>query len=106
MKDMSFQAGDGRSYKYLKKSSAPLWEFGAGLSYTTLAITPGQGSFALSSIAASVCTTIKNTGKRGTPVVVTLFSKAQKLRSPPSLLPNKQLIGALLLLCALRCCSP
>jgi len=97
MGDMSMQAGGqgGRSYKYFNGSA--LFEFGAGLSYTTfqLAMIPTAGPVALSPRSTSVCVESTNVGSRASPVVVTAFASADRadLESPPRILPLRKLVG-------------
>jgi beta-glucosidase len=85
--DMSFQAGQGRSYKYLLPSVQPLFEFGAGLSYTTFALTapPPPTPVSLGPSPSSVCANMKNTGAVASQVVVMLFAVPGKLTNPPTL---------------------
>ena len=93
--DMSFQAGQGRSYKYLDPSITPLYEFGAGLSYTTFALAapaPAPQPLALGPAPGSVCATATNTGARASQVVLLLFAVPGKLVSPPRLVPNRKLV--------------
>ena len=93
MKDMSFQAGAGRSYKYLKPSIKPLYEFAAGLSFTTFLLRPASsGVVNVRSAPTTVCVNVTNTGKRSSPVVVSLFSAPI---TPPvgHVVPNRQLIA-------------
>jgi len=93
MNDMSFQGGQGRSYKYLLPTVEPLYEFGAGLSYTTFTVTPTtSGTVALTAAATEVCATISNSGGVDSSVVVTLFAVPKTLRTPPRLVPNRKLV--------------
>ena len=95
MKDMSFQAGGGRSYKYLLPSIEPLYEFAAGLSFTSFSLKPtaSGATVALSSAPTPVCVDVTNTGKRASPVVVSLFSAPMKPPAGLRLVPTRQLIG-------------
>lgn len=102
MNDMSLQAGQGRSYKYLAKSVSPLYEYGAGLStYANfsmkLAVMQAPSTpIILSSTDSPVCVTITNTANQAAPVVVTAFSAttpAKLTSEKPRLLPNRQLVG-------------
>ena len=95
MKDMSFQAGGGRSYKYLLPSIEPLYEFAAGLSFTSFSLKPtaSGATVALSSAPTPVCVDVTNTGKRASPVVVSLFSAPMKPPAGLRLVPHRQLIG-------------
>jgi hypothetical protein len=100
MNDMSYQAGLGRSYKYLLPSVVPLYEFGAGLPLGTsfgLAVSAGLESslLALSMVAVQACVDVTNTGARESPVVVTVFAQTThaELEAGPALLPNRRLIA-------------
>ena len=138
MNDMSFQAGQGRSYKcahaathmrrhtccclqlgrcchacgvtvgfrlcnrYLLPSAKPLYEFAAGLSYTTFKLAPSPapadttGVLQLGPKPVQACIAVENIGGTASPVVLTLFSGTTRaLLQPgrPELIPNRQLIG-------------
>ena len=99
MEDMSFQAGLGRSYKYLLPSVQPLYEFGAGLSWTSFNMRlpdSTQAPILLSAVTTEVCVHVANTGPSSSPVTVTLFSsflRGDLSHGAPRLLPNRQLIG-------------
>ena len=98
MDDMSFQAGQGRSYKYLRKDVEPLYEFGAGLAYTTFELaaapttTMAAGPIALGPSPSEVCVSVANTGRTGSPVVAMLFAVPVTLSDGPALVPNRKLI--------------
>ena len=108
--DMSFQAGQGRSYKYLKPSVKPVFEFASGLSYTSFQLqVHDEVPLKLGAVPQKACVTISNTGSRKSPVVITLFSSTTRsdlqssdalaLVAPestgtvPRLIPNRQLIA-------------
>ena len=60
---MSFQAGQGRSYKYLQPSVQPLYEFGSGVSYTTFQLQPDPGTaLKLGPEPQKACVAVTNTG--------------------------------------------
>ena len=60
---MSFQAGQGRSYKYLQPSVQPLYEFGSGVSYTTFQLHPDPDTpLKLGPAPQKACVAITNTG--------------------------------------------
>jgi hypothetical protein len=119
MRDMSFQAGQGRSYKYLHADVTPLYEFGAGLSYTTFRLSVANatagagadggavehapvgappvaggngGAVSIGPNATTVCVTITNTGAATSAAVITLFAVPIKLVAPPPLVPNRKLL--------------
>jgi hypothetical protein len=94
MEDMSFQGGGGRSYKYLLPSIQPLYEFAAGLSFTTFSLKPtATAPVVLSAAPTLVCVDVTNTGKRASPVVISLFSAPVKPPAGLRLVPNRQLIA-------------
>eukprot|EP01043_Picozoa_sp_COSAG02_P028760 COSAG02_NODE_1759_length_11042_cov_3.648725_8_plen_194_part_00 len=109
---MSFQAGQGRSYKYLKPSVKPLFEFASGASYTTFQMQAhDETPLKLGPAPKNVCVAITNTGSRKSPVVITLFSSTTRSElessnamarsavahestdTAPRLIPNRQLIA-------------
>ena len=93
MHSMSFQAGQGRSYKYL--TTTPLYRFGAGLSYSTFSLrTFNTTVVALDPTPTSVCATLTNNGKRSSSMVVTLYAKANAsaLINPPRIMPASRLL--------------
>lgn len=76
---MSFQAGQGRSYKYLQPSVKPLYEFASGLSYTTFKLQIEQTNpLVLGPSSTKACVAVSNTGGRPSPVVITLFSSTTR----------------------------
>eukprot|EP01045_Picozoa_sp_COSAG04_P009092 COSAG04_NODE_518_length_13185_cov_3.605609_7_plen_385_part_00 len=97
MKDMSFQAGQGRSYKYLLPSVKPLFEFASGLSWTNFSLAAADAAEPLKLGASPVpaCVSVTNIGTSASPVVITLFSATTraKLKEAPRLLPNRQLLA-------------
>ena len=97
MNDMSFQAGQGRSYKYLLPAVKPLYEFAAGLSYSKFSLASAASTpLALGSAPVQACVTVTNSGAEPSPVVVTLFSsttRADLTGASPRLIPNRQLIA-------------
>ena len=99
MEDMSFQAGLGRSYKYLLPSVEPLYEFGAGLSWTcfdTRLPSSIHAPIMLTAVATEVCVDVTNAGSTSSPVTVTLFSSILRddlSQAGPRVLPNRQLVG-------------
>jgi hypothetical protein len=102
MADMSFQAGQGRSYKYLLPSVKPLYEFAAGLAFTkfSLVVHPAAAAatpLVLTTAPAQVCVDVTNAGAKASPVVVTLFSSTSRAAltgaAPPRLIPNRQLVA-------------
>ena len=110
--DMSFQAGQGRSYKYLKPSVKPLYEFASGTSFTTFVMQAhDEAPLKLGQAPTMACVAITNTGRRKSPVVITLFSSTtradlessnamdrsvvtlESTDTAPRLIPNRQLIA-------------
>lgn len=112
---MSFQAGQGRSYKYLIPSVKPLYEFASGRSYTSfqLQVDPTT-QLRLGTTPKNACVTVTNIGSRSSPVVITLFSSITRdeldISNPmngsitaasnaeshgvaPHLIPNRQLVA-------------
>ena len=91
---MSFQAGQGRSYKYLKPSVKPLYEFASGQSFTTFIMQAhDETPLKLGPAPTKACVAITNAGGRKSPVVITLFSSATRADLAPRLIPNRQLIA-------------
>jgi beta-glucosidase len=96
MSDMSMQAGPGRSYRWLNATkSAPLFEFGAGLSYSTFGLKLATSAAAAGAGAHDVVVT--NTGTVPAANVVLLFARARcehgdAASPPPGLVPIKSLI--------------
>jgi hypothetical protein len=90
----ALQAGQGRSYKYLLPSVAPLYEFASGLSYTRFnlsIVTPGI--ITLGAVPSEVCVRVQNLGSVSSPVVVTVFSISHTLTLGPRLVPNRKFIA-------------
>ncbi len=95
--DMSMQAGPGRSYRYY--TGTPLYEFGAGLSYTTFDVKWQEDEDEqIVEHGKTVTAVITNTGTRAGDEVVFLYSRpaAETIKLPaPGVtpVPIKQLLA-------------
>jgi pre-mRNA-splicing factor SYF2/beta-D-xylosidase 4 len=95
MRDMSMQAGAGRSYRWLDVvASPPLWSFGDGLSYTHFALQLAEEHRSDSELRYEVRVT--NHGALPGANVVLMFSKPEDLGCatpiPKEITPTKSLV--------------
>ena len=95
MRDMSMQAGAGRSYRWLDvAASPPLWSFGDGLSYTHFALQLAKERRSGSELRYEV--TVTNRGAHPGANVVLMFSKPEDLNCatpiPEAIIPAKSLV--------------
>lgn len=71
----------------------PLYEFGAGLSYTSFEMASTAATVALDASGAQVCVDVTNSGATASPVVITVFAVPNKLGAPPTIVPNRKLVA-------------